>query len=215
MNETHYLTLYLDSPLQSWGYQSRFDRRTSFSFPTRSGVTGMICAAMGIDRGDAEALQAFADLKMRMLMFQSHGRLIDFHTVGGGWDKNTDPCHIVQTAKGKPGNTVVTRREYLQWSKFGVIIQGRLNFLKQIKEALIDPHWGIWMGRKSCVPVSPVFQGIFTDIEAAGAHLTTLAGVPVQRTVEESSAFEDGSDTINDMPLNYAERRYAPRRIRI
>ncbi len=212
--ENKCLALYLDAPLQSWGYQSRFDRRTSFSFPTRSGITGMICAAMGFDRCDTGALKKFADLTMTMLMFQSHGRLIDFHTVGGGWDKKTAPGNIVKTAQGKAGNTVITRREYLQWTKFGVVIQGQLSMLKKIQEALINPRWGIWLGKKSCIPASPVCQGIFADHKAAEAHLSTLCGGPVRRTVEEASCFEEGSDTISDMPLNYEKRLYGPRRIR-
>lgn len=211
----HCLALYLDAPLQSWGYQSRFDRRTSFSFPTRSGVTGMICAAMGIDRSNEGPLEQFRDLKMTMLVFQSSGRLTDFHTVGGGWDKKSDPGCIVKTAQGKIGATVITRREYLQDARFGVVVTGPLDLLKQMEEALQNPRWGIWLGRKSCIPATPVCQGIFADMETARARLSDLAGGPDQRSVEEADCFEDGSDTLNDMPLSFAERHYAPRRIRI
>ena len=82
-----YLALYLDAPLQSWGYQSRFDRRTTLSQPTRSGIVGMICAAMGIDRADVARLASLADLNLTVYTFQQRGRLVDFHTIGGGWDK--------------------------------------------------------------------------------------------------------------------------------
>lgn len=198
-NRLHCLTLYLDAPLQSWGYQSRFELRTSYSLPTRSGITGMICAAMGIDRENETALGRFGKLKMIILMFQSSGRLTDFHTVGGGWKKNA----------------TITKREYLQANKFGVLITGELNFLQEIENALRNPQWGIWLGRKSCIPATPVCQGIFPDAEAATTHLTELAGVPVQRTIEEANSFEEGSDTLNDIPVNYAKRQYAPRRIRL
>lgn len=155
------LGLYLDAPMQSWGYQSRFDRRTSFSFPTKSGIIGMICAAMGVDRSNPDILQELSILKMTMLMFQNNGRLTDFHTVGGGWDKKSDAGHIVNTAQGRVGSTVITRREYLQQSKYGVLIMGEPLFLKKIADALYDPKWGIWLGRKSCIPATPVCQGIF------------------------------------------------------
>lgn len=214
-SDLQFLALYLDAPLQSWGYQSRFDRRTSLSHPTRSGITGMICAAMGIDRYDTQALEQLADLEMTVLVFQQHGRLIDFHTVGGGWDKKTASLNIVQTAQGSVGSTVVTRREYLQWAKFGAVIKGQTEQLTQIMDALLNPCWGIWLGRKSCIPATPVCQGQFKSFDDAVMHLASLSGSPVERMVEEVSRFEDGCDTINDMPLNYAERLYAPRRIRM
>jgi CRISPR system Cascade subunit CasD len=47
MNKT--LALYLDGPLQSWGFESRFQRRGTGLFPTKSGVIGLLAAAMGID----------------------------------------------------------------------------------------------------------------------------------------------------------------------
>ena len=46
-----YLALLLDGPLQSWGFSSRFQRRTTGLHPTKSGVIGMICAAMGLAKG--------------------------------------------------------------------------------------------------------------------------------------------------------------------
>ena len=55
MSSNAYLALLLDAPLQSWGFASRFQRRTTGLHPTKSGVIGLICAAMGIGKGtDAE-----------------------------------------------------------------------------------------------------------------------------------------------------------------
>ena len=208
------LTLYLDAPLQSWGYQSRFDRRTTFSMPTRSGILGMICAAMGIDRTETKALEQFVALKLTCLAFKQHVRLIDFHTIGGGWDKKINPNNLIPTAEDKPKQTKITRREYLQGSKFGVLIQGSETILHEIAEALKNPRWGIWLGRKSCIPASPVFQGIFSSTDEAIEHLMELSGTSVERMVEEVTSFEDGSDTLNDIPLNFHTRQFAPRRIR-
>ncbi|NWH05258.1 type I-E CRISPR-associated protein Cas5/CasD [Desulfobacter latus] len=209
------LGLYLDAPMQSWGYQSRFDRRTSFSFPTKSGIIGMICAAMGVDRSSPNILQDLSILKMTMLMFQNNGRLTDFHTVGGGWDKKSNAGHIVKTAQDRVGSTVITRREYLQQSRYGVLIMGESLFLKKIADALYDPKWGIWLGRKSCIPATPVCQGIFSDEKAAINHLEKIAGNQVLRTMEEADCFEEGSDTLNDIPVHFGKRSYSPRRVRI
>ena len=212
---TH-LALLLDAPLQSWGYQSKFDRRTSFSSPTRSGILGMLCAAMGVDRADSETLAEFANLEVTVYTLQNNGRLTDFHTVGGGWNKKTHKRNIVPKADGGIGNTVVTRREYLQSSTFGAVLRGPRNQLEPIGEALQNPRWGIWLGRKSCIPASPVMQGLFDTEEAALQHLCQQAGTPnASRVCREAASFEDGTDTLMDTPLDFAERSFAPRRVEV
>ncbi|MCL4790038.1 MAG: CRISPR-associated protein Cas5, partial [Verrucomicrobia bacterium] len=60
------LALLLDGPLQSWGHASRFERRTTALHPTRSGVLGLIAAAMGINKhapDEAAQLARLADLR--------------------------------------------------------------------------------------------------------------------------------------------------------
>ncbi len=211
-----YLALFLDAPLQSWGYQSKFDRRTSLSYPTRSGILGMICAAMGIDRADRSGLADLAELSMSTFSFCNHERLVDFHTVGGGWDNKTNPLNIVRKAGGGAGSTIVTRREYLQDAKFGVIIAGATEQLAEIAIALKNPKWGVWLGRKSCVPASPLCQGIFSSETEALAHLRQRAGADKEvRTVTEVAEFADGTDTLMDVPLDFANREFTPRRIRM
>ena len=211
------LALYLDAPLQSWGYGSKFDRRTTLGYPTRSGVLGIICAALGVDRSDIDGLRRLDDLTMTVLCFGGGSRLVDFHTVGGGYDRKTEKQNIVQTANGKIGNTVVTRRDYLQDARFGVILGGGEKLLEEIALALIDPQWGVWLGRKNCVPASPIFQGLFDSEEAAEKCLCDLDAPRPRhshpRKYSEAATFEDGTDTIMDRPLDFAARKFAPRRV--
>ena len=42
-----YLLLWLEAPLQAWGHDSKFGRRDSLDFPTKSGVLGLLCCARG------------------------------------------------------------------------------------------------------------------------------------------------------------------------
>lgn len=210
-----FLALFLDAPLQSWGYQSKFDQRTSFSCPTRSGLTGMICAAMGIERTDTARLEQLAQLRFAVYSFTHEGRVIDYHTVGGGWDKKRHPRHKIPKASGGVGDTVVTRREYLQSARFGVVVGGVRPQLEQIAHALRNPQWGIWLGRKSCIPATPVCQGVFDTNGQAVSRLTELAGVPPQRVVAEVDRFDEGTDTLQDTPLNFRKRDFAPRRVEV
>ena len=220
-NEIKYIGLYLDAPLQSWGYQSKFDRRTTLSYPTRSGVVGMLSAAMGIQRDGREELEELATLGIQVVVYRQEGRLTDFHTVGGGWSKKENPGNIVLRASGKPGDTVVTYREYLESARFGVVLSAEADLIGRAADALKHPVWGVWLGRKACIPASSVFQGVFDSYEST---LDALARVAVAegrahvpdraiRVVQEVDRFEDGTDTLMDVPLDFAERRFAPRRV--
>lgn len=216
------LLLYLDGPLQSWGYQSRFDRRTSLSHPTRSGILGMLCAALGVDRADDEGLARLDGLRMTVHCLESEGLLTDFHTIGGGWDRKKNQRWISQKAEGGTGGTVVTGRDYLQGARFGVVLAGEAALLEELERALVDPRWGVWLGRKSCPPASPICQGRFPDEAAAVEHLRSIrqregrASRPdraPRRHIVEVDRFDEGTDTVRDRPVSFAQRRFAPRRI--
>jgi len=210
----HVLALYLDAPLQSWGYQSRFDRRTSLSYPTRSGIVGMLCAALGVDRRDRSGLERVdKGVSIQAVAFGDASLLVDYHTVGGGFDSRVQSQSIAPKADGSKGDTVVSRREYLQEARFGVLVSAETPLLDEVSAALSDPRWGIWLGRKSCIPASPVPQGVFTTTEEALLHLEELAGGKATRQVTEVERFDEGTDTLLDRPVDFATREYKPRRV--
>jgi CRISPR system Cascade subunit CasD len=214
MSDTAYLALYFDAPLQSWGYASRFDRRTTLAHPTRSGVIGLLAAALGLDRADAEGLARLDTLGLSVYAFRMGGRLTDYHTVGGGYDPKRESMSICRKASGGIGNTVQTYREYLEGSRFGAVVSGETLLIQELAGAVQNPVWGVWLGRKSCVPAARVFEGVHADNEAALAALKRAAGNDiVQRTVREAECFESGNDTLMDRPLDFATRQFAPRRI--
>jgi len=50
------LLLKLAAPMQSWGLASKFDTRDTAREPTKSGVIGLLAAALGINRDNNEEL---------------------------------------------------------------------------------------------------------------------------------------------------------------
>src|SRR5450759_1581166 len=133
MSETAYLVLLLDSPLQSWGSASRFQRRTTGLHPTKSGVIGLICAAMGLAKGSAEEramLPKLAALKMISIaiprnVHEAAGplpvlRLEDYHTV----------LDTRRASGAMNKDAVVTHRQYLLEARFGVILAGDRSVLE-------------------------------------------------------------------------------------
>lgn len=220
MNNKAYLALYFDAPLQSWGYESKFDRRTTLAHPTRSGVIGLLCAALGVDRANTDGLKRLEDgLGVTVYVFgiegQVQGRLTDYHTVGGGYDSKRNPQNICKRAAGGVGDTVQTWREYLEDARFGVVVSGDSKLVSELAAAVQDPIWGIWLGRKACIPAARVFEGVHAEESEALAALIGVVGeaMQVKRKISEADCFENGNDMLMDRPLDFSERKFAPRRI--
>ena len=57
------LLLRLAGPMQSWGTDSKFDVRRTGREPSKSGVIGLVAAALGIARQDRQALQTLNGLR--------------------------------------------------------------------------------------------------------------------------------------------------------
>lgn len=181
------LAFYIDAPLQSWGASSKFQYRESNGFPTKSALVGLIAGALGIDKHkatEAAELLPIANLKLTAVQVQkpkrAATRFTDFHTIGGGYNKRTpqwEKMSIPQKASGAPFGTVITRRSYLTDACFVVLLEGDAVVLKRIQSALLDPVWGVWFGRKTCLPASPLSPQIGDSRQAAfDALLEILPG---------------------------------------
>jgi len=226
MSDIGYLALVLDAPMQSWGFSSRFQHRTTGLHPTKSGLIGLLCAALGLAKGSAEErkmLPALAKLKMTSIAIPREVRNIaaplpvlrleDYHTVLG-----------TRRASGKlDSDAVVTRRQYLLDARFGVILAGDHTLLKRVAAALQDPVWGVWFGRKSCLPCSPICCGLF-DAELL-ARRKLIGDRPIEEftIVAEVENFAEGTDSMSDQPISFGDgttsgpdkRRFAVRRIKV
>ncbi len=179
---TSHILLWLESPLQSWGFDSLFDRRDSLSFPTKSGILGIVLCAMG-ESGSQEALLAqFADLDLVVHSFapeEKHTMLRDFHMVGSGYN-NKDAWEsrmIPKTSDGKKavgGGAKLTHRYYLQGARFAVILEVPNTLSDRISEALQCPVYDLYLGRKSCVPTDFIFHGQYHSENEAWARICSL-----------------------------------------
>ena len=138
------LLLRLAAPLQSWGVSSKFDRRMSNQEPSRSGVIGLLAAALGLQRGDS--LVEFESLKFGVRIDQP-GRLEkDFQ--------------MVHKEEGSKTSSWLTYRYYLEDAVFLAALEGEDNFLKELETAIQNPIFPLFLGRRSCPPSSPLCLGI-------------------------------------------------------
>jgi CRISPR system Cascade subunit CasD len=143
------LLLRLAGPMQSWGTRSRFSHRDTGLEPSRSGVIGLLCAALGRPRD--QPLDDFAPLAMAVRV-DREGRLMrDYHTA-----QNVRRANPTKT----PQDTVLSERFYLADADFLVGLQGDRAFLDRLAAALDRPVWPLCLGRKAFVPALPVGAGV-------------------------------------------------------
>lgn len=158
------LFLRLEAPLQSWGEDSQWSERRTAPEPTKSGVVGMLACAMGWD--DDERIRNLSHqirIGVRCDVPGTPTPLRDYHTVGGGYG---DGNPQLLTAKGTPkkssgkAHTEQTWRYYLCDASFLVAIQSEdEGLISKLAEKIQSPHWPIFLGRKSCVPSLPPYDG--------------------------------------------------------
>ncbi len=75
------LLLRLAAPLQAWGVDSKFETRQSLREPSKSGVIGLLAAALGCPR-DLLPEKLLA-LQMAVRVDQEGQLITDFHTAHG------------------------------------------------------------------------------------------------------------------------------------
>jgi len=205
------LLLRLVGPMQSWGVQSRFTVRDTGLEPSKSGVVGLLCAALG--RRRSEPVEDIAELKMAVRVDQEGVILRDFQTAGKGGILKASG-HVERK------NVVVSSRYYLADARFLVGLQGEdLDWLAQLHDALRDPVWPLYLGRKAFVPGAPVWlrDGVLagTGLEEALRTYPWLGWDPDRQLDRMRCVWDDpeGAEVRTDRPLSFAERRFAPRRV--
>jgi len=174
------LFLRLEGPMQAWGNQeSKFVIRRTAEAPTKSGVIGMLCAALGVSRQQAAEkwLPKLNALRMGVRTDVPGVRWWDYHTIGAGMQ-----MRIAEgDGKTKPG-ALLTRREYLCDASYLVALMGEPTIIAELKEAIKAPRWTLYLGKKSCIPSRPLLEhppGEFPDL------ISALASVPWRKRLKE------------------------------
>ncbi|MFN0095621.1 MAG: type I-E CRISPR-associated protein Cas5/CasD [Dehalococcoidia bacterium] len=152
------LLIRLCGPMQSWGTRSRWSERDTELEPTLSGVTGLICAAMGHQRDldlPPALLDSGYDLGVRVLREGTPAN--DYHTAGGGYPKGQG---VARADGGRLDNAVLSNRQYLADADFLCgLVHPDGGFLGEVEAALKAPVWQLYLGRKAFVPSVPIWLG--------------------------------------------------------
>ena len=230
------LALLLDGPMQSWGSASRFTRRTTELFPTKSGVMGLLAAALGVDKYSpmrpapspgwqpshctvVTLRQAPANQRLHIL------RLEDFHTIGGGYDPDEDWQCLPRSADNKTlPNPVVSHRHYLLDARFGVLLEGDRHCSRKSPPPCAIPSGASGSDASAAFPPPRCWSLVAKDRDAAWRVLLDSRRLPWK--LRRSTQFDRVEDAALDGPAakrstthpspsgRHIGQRHAPRRIR-
>lgn len=201
------LLLRLAGPLQSWGLDSKFDRRNTQREPTKSAVIGLLAAALGRRRDES-----LSDLSERL-------------RFGVRVDHEGDLLRDYHTAKSET-SAYVTQRYYLCDALFLVGLQGEDPLLLELSQALSHPVFPLFLGRRSCPPEGKLVLGIVEGasleeaLSAAPRLLTSAQKIKKSQDIKLRLILtaQDGNKEgffQRDEPLSFDQKRreYGFRRI--
>lgn len=153
---TKTLLLRLAGPMQSWGTQSRFRDRDTGREPSKSGVVGLLCAALGRPR--SATIADLAALRMGVRIDRAGVVRVDYQTAGG--THRQGESYGVARAENPGTETAISRRAYLADASFLVGLEARTPeqeaLLAVVDRALAAPVWPLYLGRKGYVPGRPI-----------------------------------------------------------
>lgn len=224
-----YALLWFEGPLQAWGADSRFGRRSTLRFPTRSGILGLVCCALGRGGAQEDWLSKWHSSTLEITAYSiakaQSPLLRDFHMVGSGYNPK-DPWQDLLIPKksdgGRPvgGGSKLTYRYYIQDMAFACILEIPDNFLEEVSAGLLAPVWAICLGRKNCIPADIVFRGIFNSALAAinaGEEIARSKNMTEKFRVVEGYKPEIGQCMVlNDVPLAFGtQKKYRDRYVTV
>lgn len=172
------LIFQLQAPLSSWGEVAVGEYRPSADYPSQSAIHGLLGAALGITRDD-DAAQTSLRTGFRLAVgVLSQGKLLrDFHTaqVPSRTDLKKRP-HATrrdELSLAKTDlNTILSSRDYRQDAAALVAVQALADApysLAQLGEALKNPKFVLYLGRKSCPVDAPLHPRVMNSDTVSAA----------------------------------------------
>jgi len=208
-----YLILRLSGPMQSWGQPTFEGSRPTSTFPTRSGLLGVVGACLGIKRNERDKVQALADsvrFAVRCDQVTPEGnparviKLTDYHTI-----KDARESYFSL----KSHETIQTWREYLCDACFTVAVwltaDARIS-LGELVDAVQKPRFTPYLGRRSCPMTRPLFVGTCQSDNPKTAldQYQPATGV-IYSEIEIGSG--NGRFRVRDEPIINLPRQFASR----
>jgi CRISPR system Cascade subunit CasD len=158
-----------EAPLLSFGGLMVDQQGVIQAFPALSMVTGLLGNALGYDHSEVELLQSLQGRLSYAVRADIPGhRMMDYQTVDLGQDFLVDTGWTTRGAPSERGKgeatsgTHIRFRDYIADALYLVAVTVTDGFptVKMLGDAVREPSRPLFLGRKTCVPSSPMYLGI-------------------------------------------------------
>ena len=210
-----YLLFRLYGPMCSWGDIAVGETRPSFSHPTKSAVLGLVAGALGIRRDEEEKHRLLGEALGFAVLVESVGTpLTDYHTaqVPSGNERYYTRKDELAGPRSDL-NTILSSRDYRSDGLYTVALWEKEQNewgLKRMVDALKQPFFVPYLGRKSCpsaVPFEPQMIDAATLIESfARARFLDFNGMGL-KTTGQKALYWDKCDHAGINEQHVFERR--------
>lgn len=214
-----HLVFTLCATFGAMGELAGHERRGSLTWPGRSAVIGLVAAAMGIRRGDDAGFARLDGLRMAVGVIEDGVPLRDYHTVqtvptAAARNPDSRPAAIVRA--GRNTNTTITLRDYRVGVAYAVALWPGPG-LEDLAQALRQPVFTLYLGRKSCPLAAPPAPRI-VEVEGPLQALALAERPPfgyrgALRLVASDEPLSPGDtqDSRNDLAVDRVKWHFAQR----
>lgn len=216
-----HLVFTLSATLAAHGDLAGHERRGTLSWPGHSAVLGLLAAACGIRRDDAEGLARLSALKMAVAVHDTGASLRDYHTVQtvpSSAVKRPDSRAQAIARAGRAINTTLTQRDYRTGGLFSLAVWGLP--MAPFEAALKQPVFTLYLGRKSCPLSAPPAPRLILAADALealrAAQLPEFRGpLPIQAIYSDVDLGGGQREWRNDVALDRKTWHFAARAVHV
>ena len=215
---TDYLVFTLSATIGSMGDLAGHERRGSRLWPGRSALTGLLGAALGLER-QSESLAELDTLGMAVADFSPYDTTFrDFHTFETIPSAKVKPNSRPEALKeaGRGSETTLTSRDYRTNCLFGITLWN--GDLENLCRHLIEPVFQLYFGRKSCPLSMPLCPDIVSanSAEEALSHLKLpiwISKAKATRLITDATEDDNHIEIRHDRAIDRGHWHFEPRRV--
>lgn len=162
----NYIKLTLSGVLQYYADNNSIALRTTYNSsiaPTKSAVIGLIASALGLPRKSEQLTSLYNALTAKYKIISSGQLFEDFQTIkplksqSHYMNKFYSRNQFNTVGGGVRDGQLIKNIQYLQDSEFEVYIgSNNDDLLRKIFEAIKNPEYALYFGKRSCVPNKPI-----------------------------------------------------------
>lgn len=212
------LILHLQAPLMSFGGPQIDQIGPTGRFPTLSQIAGLLANALGYDHRNWDRTQVLQDrLRIASALVREGRELPDYQTVDLGQEHLRNPGWTTsgRTEHRDGGNarfgTHIRYRRYRAdsnvLSAIALTPADEAPTLTDLRVALDRPARPLFLGRKPCLPATPVLVGL---IEAVDCLADAIARVPVAFPNRWAEIERGGSSPEPEIEIPVTDERTLP-----